>query len=170
MVSLSLSRVQQLVRLQILIWNYFCAPGVKPRSGHLFHQRRKFLRMTITDAINPHNSNQGFLSKLGSSNSLFPWGGAGGGLWRHKYPLCFREVSCSVLKRFSTKNTHPLTETLNPHMLDMWSLWGIFLLAPLLPTGSLKTAISRSWRPRSVLDVKLLYHSWFLQTTLSLIW
>lgn len=73
MVSLSLSRVQQLVRLQILIWNYFCAPGVKPRSGHLFHQRRKFLRMTITDAINPHNSNQGFLSKLGSSNSLFPW-------------------------------------------------------------------------------------------------
>lgn len=78
MVSLSFSWAQQLVRLQILIWNYFCAPGVKPRSGHLFHQRRKFLRMTITDAINPHNSNQGFLSKLGRSNSLFPWWGEGG--------------------------------------------------------------------------------------------
>lgn len=176
MVSLSFSWAQQLVRLQILIWNYFCAPGVKPRSGHLFHQRRKFLRMTITDAINPHNSNQGFLSKLGRSNSLFPWWGeggcreAGGGGWRHKYLLCFREVSCSVLKYFSTKNTHPLTDILNPHMLRMWSLWGIFLLAPLVPIWSIQTAISRSWRPWSVLDVKLLYYSWFLQMTLDLIW
>jgi len=79
--------------------------------------------MTITDAINPHNSNQDFLSKLGSSNSLFPcvWGGVGG--WVVSLKTQTRSVfQGSFLFNFETffnKTTHALADTLNPHMQHM---------------------------------------------------
>lgn len=125
MASLSFSRAQQLVWLQVLIWNYFCAPGAEPRSGHAFHQRRKFLRMTITDAVNPHNSDRGFLSKLGSNKSLFPCVCVEGGETQ-----ILTEYQGSFLFSFGTffnKTTHPPADTLNPPMLHKWSLRGIFL-------------------------------------------
>lgn len=54
-----------------------CLPGVKPRSGHLFHQRRKFQRMTIMDAINTHNGDRGFF-KAWQQQKHIPWWCGGG--------------------------------------------------------------------------------------------
>lgn len=61
-----------------------------------------------------------------------------------------------TFETFSNKPTQPFTNILNPHVLQMWSFWGIFLLAILLPTGTSKKAMSRSGRPWPVLHLEQL--------------
>lgn len=154
MVSLSFSGAQQLVRLQVLIWNYFHVPGVKPRSSVSSKEEvsEDDHHRCNKNTIETKAFSQSFAAAI--AYSLVCVYLCVCVVWRHKYPLCFRKVPCSLLKHFPT-NPCSLLQIPSITMCYRCEVFGAFSSLPFFSLLEVaKKALSRSGRPWPVLDMK----------------
>lgn len=167
MVSLSFSGAQQLVRLQVLIWNYFHVPGVKPRSS-----------VSSKEEISEDDHHR--CNKNTTETKVFSQSLAAAiayspvcicvcvcvcvcVLWWHKHPLCFSKVPCSLLKHFPT-NPHSLLQI--PSILTCYRCEAFGAFSSLLFFSPLELT-KKPWAEVGGRGQCCIWSSWFLQATLS---